>query len=237
MSDMKKIIVALDDMDRGQLDLFLKRIYGKISTVKIGMELYYRYGKNLIRHIHQNYKMDIFLDLKLHDIPHTVKKSLATLKDLPLKFTTIHLSGGDAMLEEAVSQIKISLPSTKLLGVGILTSLDRKDLHDLWGVNDMEEYFSKLVLLNIKKQIPGMILSARELFLVKKIEKEMGVSLVKVCPGIRFSQEKQDQKRVATPQDALKAGADYLIMGRALTKADNLEEKLEILSSLCPSVY
>ena len=232
MSDREKIIVALDDMDKEQLDLFLKKISGKISTVKIGMELYYRYGSKIIEHIHQKHKMEIFLDLKLHDIPHTVKKTLAVLKNLPIKFTTIHLSGGSPMLKEAVLEMKTSLPSTTLLGVGILTSLNQDDIRETWGVENMEECFSRLVLLNIKNKIPGMILSPCELPLVRKLETKMKTSLVKICPGIRFSQEKQDQKRTATPQEALKAGADYLVIGRALTKADNLEEKLAELSSL-----
>ncbi|MCY4524423.1 MAG: orotidine-5'-phosphate decarboxylase [Halobacteriovoraceae bacterium] len=232
MTGLQKTIVARDNMDKQKMDGFLQKVSGRISTVKIGTELYYRYGRELIDHIHEKHQMDIFLDLKFHDIPNTVEKTIAVLQGLPLKFATIHLSGGNTMLKQAVKQIKQTLPSTRLLGVGILTSLDMEDIREMWGMEDMNQCFSRLALLNIKNQIPGMILSPRELPLIGKMEKDTGTSLIKVCPGIRFSTDKQDQKRVATPAEALKAGADYLVLGRALTESSQLEKRLQELASL-----
>ena len=233
---LSKSVIALDNMEREQMRTFLSKIKGKVPMVKIGMELFYRHGEDILREVHESFGFEIFLDLKLHDIPHTVARAILSLgkrlEGIPLKFLTVHLSGGESMLKTAVKQAEKSLPDTSLLGVGILTSLDEKDIHSLWRMDKSEDLFVRLSRLVFDCRLPGMILSAMELPLVKKIEKDRGL-IVKVCPGIRFSDEStHDQKRTMTPQQALKAGADYIVLGRTLTSYRNVEERLEQLSCI-----
>lgn len=249
MSGLNKTIVALDNMDKEQALEFLQKTSGKISLVKIGMELFYRYGGSLVNEIHQKFGVQIFLDLKLHDIPNTVAKAIASLHGLPLKFLTVHLSGGQGMLTAAREAQAQALPHTQLLGVSHLTSLDQSDFKELWNFSaeDVGQSFEKLTRLCLRTRIHGMILSAHELSLVAKILKDCreqtgeiendALNLIKICPGIRFADElannvTQDQKRVATPQMALKDGADYLVIGRSLTHAQNISGRLQELAKI-----
>lgn len=216
---LSRVIVALDDMDKDGIHHFLSNHHSKLARVKIGMEIFYRYGRPFLEEVHQKYNLSIFLDLKVHDIPNTVAKALGALAGLPVEFLTIHLSGGRSMLNAAAAEVKKSLPGTKLLGVTYLTSLGAGDFEELWKFRkeDMREHFNRLVDLAVTTGMDGLILSPLELDLVKD------VPLLKICPGIRFAEEgpggSADQKRVATPEDALRNGADFLVIGRSLTKA------------------
>lgn len=226
------IIIALDNLDREQAIALLRKIRGRMAMVKIGPELYFRYGPDFIKKIHDTFGMGIFLDLKLHDIPNTVSQAIRSLSGLPLTFLTVHLSGGRNMLQAAVLQAKDSLPQTKLLGVSFLTSLDEEDFNGLWGIkpDGIVTAFKRLITLGISCDIPGLVLSAFELPMAKKIEKEKNTSLIKVCPGIRFpDEERHDQKRVATPRQAIQQGAQFLVMGRSLTSAHDIEKRLSSL--------
>ena len=118
-----RIIVALDNMNEEEVCTFLDKSKQTYKTVKIGLELFYLLGPDFVKKIHHQYGVDIFLDLKLHDIPNTVSKAIRSLRNLPVKFLTVHLTGGKNMLSEALEEAKHSLPDTKLLGVSFLTSL------------------------------------------------------------------------------------------------------------------
>lgn len=224
-------IVALDQMNEEEISFFLSRPENTIPTVKIGLELYLKYGPDLVRKIHRDYKKKIFLDLKLHDIPKTVERAIFSLKDLPLSFLTVHLSGGEEMLKAALEQARESLPHCQILGVSFLTSLVESDLQQMFGIQDMQEAFLKLFALAQQAKIDGVICSAHEIALVKK----HFPNLLAVTPGIRFSdeiknQKIQDQKRVATPKEAIVLGANYIVIGRSLTKAQNIGERISELS-------
>ncbi len=240
MSQMKKIMVALDDMDDSAAIDFLKKWpTDSLPTVKIGLEMYYKYGPSFLNKIYNTFSVDIFLDLKLHDIPNTVSKSIKSLKNLPIKYLTIHLSGGEKMISSALSEAKISLPGTKLLGVSFLTSLGEGDLLEIFGIEatKIKPAFERLFNLALKTKIDGVVLSARDLEWFLEVQKNYSHNPIKVTPGIRFSEEinskeVSDQVRVETPESALKKGADYLVIGRSLTKTNQLDTRIEKLKNL-----
>jgi len=229
----ERVFVALDNMTKEEIFSFLSVCYPGITHIKIGLEVFNKFGPSIVEEIYKLYPIDIFLDLKLHDIPNTVKKAIASLEGLPIKFLTVHLSGGREMLKQAMIAKDKYLPGCKLLGVSILTSLDEADLKEIWSVTDMNQAFINLFKLASDCKIDGVVCSAKELELVKSFEN----SLITVCPGIRFSDEialgnTGDQKRVLSPKEAFQNGASYLVMGRSLTKALDLKERIQNLQNL-----
>jgi len=220
-----KIIVALDNMNEEAVYTFLDKSNHTYKTVKIGLELFYLLGPDFVKKIYHQYGVDIFLDLKLHDIPNTVRKAIRSLKNLPVKFLTVHLTGGKNMLSEALEEAQHSLPGTKLLGVSFLTSLGAHDFKEIYNFKEAEvkATFSNLFKLALQTNIHGVVLSPLELDIVKNEEQLIGKKLIKVTPGIRFADEinsnnVQDQQRIATPEMAIQNGADFLVMGRSITQ-------------------
>lgn len=227
---IRQTIVALDQMGEEEINKFLSRPENSLPTVKIGLELFLKYGGDLVHKIHSDYKKKIFLDLKLHDIPITVERAVASLQNLPIDFLTIHLSGGEEMLKVALKEARKSIPSCKILGVSFLTSLEVRDLNTLFGITNMEDAFHKLFKVADSSGIDGVICSPHEIAMVKKYYPR----LLAITPGIRFAdevltQKTQDQKRVATPKEALQLGADFVVIGRSLTKAQDLASRLREL--------
>jgi orotidine-5'-phosphate decarboxylase len=224
MKQADRIIVALDQMSEEEIAIFLDKTKGQISKVKIGLELFLKYGPTLIKRIFDRHQVGIFLDLKLHDIPTTVQMAIRSLKDLPIEFLTVHLGGGEEMLNKTMAEARLSLPNTKILGVSFLTCLAEEDLKNIYGIEDSRQAFIRLFELAHLAQLNGIICSPYEVELVKAINSR----LLALTPGIRFSDDisKTDQKRVASPIEAFKLGADYLVMGRSLTKADDLNRRL-----------
>lgn len=230
---LNQTIVALDQMSLDEIDLFLSRPENTLNIVKIGLELFVKYGPDLVLKIHRDYKKKIFLDLKLHDIPVTVERAIHSLKNLPIDFLTVHLSGGEKMLRLALKEARLSIPQCKILGVSFLTSLEESDLKNLFGITNTEDGFLRLFSVADSSGIDGVICSPHEINLVKKNYPK----LLAITPGIRFKDEIknhniQDQKRVATPEDAFKLGADFIVIGRSLTKAEDLSLRLKELSFL-----
>ena len=227
MKSLDKIIVALDQMSLDEIDQFLGLKDNTLPFVKIGLELFVKYGPDLVHKIHREYKKKIFLDLKLHDIPVTVSKAISSLKNLPIDFLTVHLSGGEAMLKAAVAEARVSIPNCKILGVSFLTSLEAKDLETLFGITNTDEAFLRLFDVASLSGVDGVVSSPHEVSLLKKHYPH----LLAVTPGIRFADEiqstqVQDQKRVMNPGEAFKMGSDYLVMGRSLTKTDRFSERI-----------
>ncbi len=226
---INKVIPALDGMNKTEVFEFLDKIGDNFEVVKIGMELFYKEGHSIVNEIHSKTGKKIFLDLKLYDIPNTVRGAIKSLSGLPIEFLTIHLSGGDEMIQGALEQAKQSLPTTKLLGVSYLTSLDDSYFHAIQDLksDDISEAFKRLFDLAEKTSIHGIVCSPLEL------EQTKNYSFLKVCPGIRFQDEIEggnlgDQKRVLSPKDAMGRGASYLVMGRSLRNHD-LIQRLEQL--------
>ena len=230
------LIVALDNMPEKEALIFLERLGNHIEFVKIGPELFYSGGCPFIEKVAEKYQKKIFLDLKLHDIPNTVCRAILALKGLPLKFLTLHLSGGRAMLQQALATSREALPHTQLLGVSYLTSLDQEDFQELQGLpaGQIPGAFERLFKLALETEIPGVVCSPLELEIVKKCQQKSSRPLLKVCPGIRFADEitaNDDQKRVLSPEEALQKGADFIVMGRSLTRAHDLQARLQQLPS------
>lgn len=232
---LKKVIVALDNMDRDQILAWMEQAKADVGFAKIGLEAFCRYGRDLLETLREKYQLRLFLDLKLHDIPNTVSKTIQGLEGLPIDFLTVHLTGGESMLTAALKAQKKALPQTQLLGVSYLTSLDNKDFKQIWGVeqNDISQQFKRLFELAHTSKIHGLVCSAREAKALREYEKATSQKALQlVCPGIRFQDEIDDdinlgdQKRVLSPLEAFKLGVDYLVMGRSLTQAPDLQKRL-----------
>ena len=198
--------------------------------IKIGMELFYKGGPAWWNKIRSLYSGKIFLDLKLHDIPQTVKLAVEALGALSPDFLTIHLAGGERMLEAALEAVEKNRLPTKLLGVSILTSLAPQDWADTLNIptEHFQKSFLSLTNLATKVGLPGLILSPQELQFITTTK------LIKVCPGIQFATTpaSTDQRRVATPGQTFASGADYLVIGRAWRNAsDKKKALLELLEA------
>ena len=237
---LDNIILALDQMTPAQINTFLKQTPDTFHTVKIGLELFCGHGIELIKKIHGDFGVNIFLDLKLHDIPNTVEKAIQSLLGLPIHFLTIHMSGGEEMIKRSLIESFISLPLCKILGVSFLTSLGENDFKDIFSIDlNSSSPYETLFKLGIKCKVPGIVLSAHELPQLTALEAQMNTELIKICPGIRFKEEIesghiQDQKRALTPEMAMTLGANYLVIGRSLTTANRqlLEKRINTLQSL-----
>tara|TARA_B100000963_G_C22633287_1_gene676155 strand:+ start:362 stop:1072 length:711 start_codon:yes stop_codon:yes gene_type:complete len=225
MINVNKIICAIDTSDISFAEQLVSSIEYKI-IFKIGLEFYYNFGLEGINRLKKiKPEMKLFLDLKLHDIPNTVKKSIIPLlKSINPFMLTIHVSGGASMLEEVAQTVhKISnennLKRPMLLGVTILTSLSNEDRDELgWNAN-LSEQAIKLAILAKKTGLDGVIASPLE---IKGIKKACSNSFKVITPGIRMPEHKShDQARIMTPIEAIKNGADFIVIGRPIVEASD----------------
>ncbi len=224
MSYSSKVFVALDNMNKEQILELLPKLSKKVGGIKIGLEMYLQFGREFIFEAKQIFNGDLFLDLKLHDIPNTVAKAISGLEGLPIKFLTIHASGGMAMMTAAAESAARFIPNTTLLAVTILTSLDDAEAQSIYQANRKDSFLRLLSLIEQNNNL-GLVCSGAELELITNKK------LITMVPGIRFEHEIksgliQDQKSVFTPKQALLKGAHYLVMGRSLTKAKDLDQAL-----------
>lgn len=231
---LDRTILALDNMQAPEIEKTLQQVQGQISFIKLGLEQYCRYGKSWVRALQTQYQFKLFLDLKFHDIPNTVAKAIESLEGLHIDFMTIHLSGGLNMIQAARLAAQKTLPKAHILGVSYLTSLGAIDLKEIFQFEEAEipQRFENLFQLAHKGQISGVVCSAHEAQMAKKISPQ----LLTVCPGIRFldetSSNAQDQKRVADPRWALDHGVDYMVIGRSLTQSDRVQERFVELKAI-----
>ena len=225
MKNFKRIICALDFDDLSQSISFIKTIKYDI-IYKIGMEFFYNFGYEGIEKLKKN-KSDIkiFLDLKLHDIPNTVGKSLIPLlKNIKPYMITLHISGGKKMLKEATKIVNkvskdLKFQRPMILGVTILTSLDEEELNRMGQKDSVFEYVLKYAYIAKSSGLDGVVCSPLETELIKK---SFGSSLKTVTPGIRLEEDDtNDQARTLTPSEALINGSDYIVMGRSLIGSKN----------------
>ena len=211
----KKLIVALDFSNAEEVAQITSLLDPQKCVLKVGLQLYLAEGQTILKQL-TDQGFDIFLDLKLHDIPNTVHKAVAEIAQFNVLMTTIHLQGGAEMIEAA----KSAAGSTKILGVSLLTSLDEKDTQQLYG-NAFENQFNKLMTVAESSSIDGIVCSPQELVKLHDFNK------LKVVPGIRNAQTEDDQKRTMSAEDAYAQGADYIVVGRPITQASNVESALE----------
>ena len=211
----KKLIVALDFSNAEEVAQITSLLDPQKCVLKVGLQLYLAEGQTILKQL-TDQGFEIFLDLKLHDIPNTVHKAVAEIAQFNVLMTTIHLQGGAEMIEAA----KSAAGSTKILGVSLLTSLDEKDTQQLYG-NAFENQFNKLMTVAQSSSIDGIVCSPQELVKLHDFNK------LKVVPGIRNAETDDDQKRTMSAEDAYAQGADYIVVGRPITQANNVECALE----------
>tara|TARA_B100001250_G_scaffold388240_1_gene386332 strand:+ start:191 stop:859 length:669 start_codon:yes stop_codon:yes gene_type:complete len=212
------IIVAIDEISFIKASEILNNLNPKKCMVKIGSISFNSIGQEIIYYAAEK-GFDIFLDLKLHDIPNTVRKSIEGLKSLPIKMLTIHISGGKDMMEAAMDAVTGT--GIKIFGVTALTSLNNADTNEIFQRTTLEQVNAMLDLAE-SAGIDGVICSPHELELVSKRE-----SLLSITPGIRLQDSNDDQKRVMAPKEAIELGSDYLVIGRPITQSDDMLGTLE----------
>ena len=220
----KTIIVAVDETQLENFQNVVDSLDSDLCMIKIGSVSFNALGHQAISYA-SNKGFKIFLDLKLHDIPNTVKKSIKGLVSLPIDMMTIHTSGGLEMMKAAKNAVDGT--DIKIFGVTALTSLSDEDTSLIFKRTAAEQVNTMLDLAE-QAGIDGVVCSPHELSLVTKRE-----SLLSITPGIRLKDSNDDQNRVMTPKDALKKGANFLVIGRPITEAKNIKEALlEIYNSI-----
>lgn len=219
-----RIIAALDVEKRIDAISLVADLRGKVNLFKVGSRLFTSEGPGMISEINDA-GGSVFLDLKFHDIPATVAGSVRAACGLHVFLMTIHTAGGYEMMKAAAQEVasfheKTGLPRPKLVGVTVLTSMAAEDLAEASGYNGrVEDLVLKRAELAKKAGLDGIVASVKE---AGRIREELGDSFVIVTPGIRpAGAAVGDQKRVATPRDAIEAGSDYLVIGRPIYQAES----------------
>ena len=225
----KKVIVAIDSNNIAQSKKLVKLLKKEVYAFKIGYEFFYNFGIEGYKEI-KKICPKIFLDLKLHDIPNTVSKAIKAVEKLGPIFTTIHISGGDKMQNLLIKNRKKKL---KILGVSILTSLDKKEINKYYNEKSLNKLVGKYVEYAKKNKLDGIVCSPHE---IKLVRKKVGKKLIIVTPGIRLESEKiisDDQKRVYSPKKAIQLGADFLVIGRPIM---NSKDPLKTIRQINTSI-
>lgn len=216
----KDVIIACDFASKEQTLEFLDKFTGKKPFVKIGMELFYAAGPDIVRELKaRGHK--IFLDLKLHDIPNTVKKSMAVLSRLDVDMTNLHAAGTISMMEAALEGLTRPDGTRPLLiAVTQLTSTDQERMEkDLLIKEPIDKVVMHYASNAAKAGLDGVVCSPLE---AGKVHETCGEKFLTVTPGVRFADgDKGDQKRVMTPAEAKKIGSDYIVVGRPITAAED----------------
>ena len=211
----KKIIVALDSNHLEKTITLVKSLKNDVKAFKIGYEFFFNFGLDGYKKIF-SICPKIFLDLKMHDIPNTVSSGIKALQKIKPLFTTIHVSGGDEMMQST----KKHKDKIKILGVSILTSLDSIQTKKYFNQKSIPLLVKKFAKQAKKNRLDGVVCSPKE---IKYIRKEVGKNFIIITPGIRIDNKiiSDDQKRIATPKKAIDLGANYLVIGRPITNSKN----------------
>ena len=223
----KQIIIALDFDSFEEVSTFVKFLDPEIFRLKIGKQLYASQGPKILEKLNQQ-GFDIFLDLKLHDIPNTIYKAMKNLLNYKVWMTNIHLLGGEEMIQAASEAKEDTKSETLLIGVTVLTSLDSYNVKNMGFDITIPELVKTLSLSAKKNKMDGVVCSAKE---VPEIKKNLGEDFITVTPGIRIQQGNNDQSRVATLKEATKNGSDYIVLGRELTSSKNISKMIKKVES------
>ena len=223
----KQIIVALDFDSIEEVNTIVKLLDPEIYRLKIGKQLYAGEGPKILENLNEK-GFDLFLDLKLHDIPNTVYKTLKNLLSHKLWMTNIHLLGGEEMMQAASEAREYTKSEALLIGVSVLTSLSEKNIKNMGFKVEISELV-KILSVNAKKNnLDGVVCSVKE---VPEIKKDLGEDFITVTPGIRIQQKKNDQSRVATLEEASLNRNDYIVLGRELTASKNVSKMIKKVES------
>jgi orotidine-5'-phosphate decarboxylase len=217
---MAEVIIALDRPSRAEALELVDRLGEAAPFYKVGLELFTRAGPGVVRELRERGK-EVFLDLKLHDIPNTVARTVESLASLEVALVTVHAIGGAAMLRAAARARDASADGMEIVAVTVLTSLSAPELGETWGrsVETVDDEVLRLAWLTREAGLDGVVSSARE---AAHLRARLGPDALLVTPGIRRAgDDRGDQKRVTTPRRAVEAGADYLVVGRTVTAAQD----------------
>jgi len=217
MSD-PKIIVALDYPTEAKAFELIDQLDSSLCRLKVGKEMFTLLGPSFVESI-QAKGFEVFLDLKYHDIPNTVAMACQAAASLGVWMLNVHASGGRRMMEAAAEAIANMQNRPHLIAVTVLTSMSEDDLLELGIKESPAEQALKLAVLAKSSGMDGVVCSAQE---ASRMQQQLGSDFILVSPGIRPAGSKaDDQRRTMTPVDALKAGSDYLVIGRPITQSDN----------------
>ena len=233
MSDKSPIIIAIDttEIDKGR-DL-LKKVQPYVSVFKVGLEFFLAHGADGVEKLRNEApNLDLFLDLKLHDIPNTVRGAANAIARLAPTFLTVHASGGGPMIQSAA----VALPETKITAVTVLTSLDKGEFGHMGFSEEIAELTSSLARNAVENGARALVCSPLE---VSRLRNELGNDVVLITPGVRPNEQASgaakgdDQKRTMTPREAIASGADFLVIGRPISASENpAEAARKILNEL-----
>ena len=219
----KAVIIACDFKDKEETLNFLNKFEDEKLYLKIGMELFYSEGPEIVREIKKR-GHKIFLDLKLHDIPNTVEKAMKSLANLDVDMTNVHASGTIKMMEAGLRGLtKEDGTRPLLIAVTQLTSTSQEVMEqDLLIKENIEDVVMHYAENSKKAGLDGVVCSPLE---VQAVKRKCGKEFLTITPGIRFSTDsKDDQSRITTPAKAKELGSDYIVVGRSITKAENPQE-------------
>ena len=225
------IVVALDYADRDRALAFVDQIEPGSCRLKVGKEMFTLFGPQFVRDLHQR-GFEVFLDLKFHDIPNTVAHAVAAAADLGIWMVNVHASGGARMMNAArEALVPFGKDAPLLIAVTVLTSMDADDLRGLGIELSPAEQAERLARLTQQSGLDGVVCSAQEAVRFKQV---LGQEFKLITPGIRpAGSEVGDQRRVMTPQQAVQAGVDYMVIGRPITQSANPAATLnDILTSI-----
>jgi orotidine-5'-phosphate decarboxylase len=213
VSNLAPVAVALDAPDLETAARWAALVTPHVSTVKVGLELYLRYGPEVVATVRGASRVSVFLDLKLHDIPATVAGAARAVARLRPDVLTVHAAGGTDVIRAAVE----AAPDTMVAAVTVLTSLGDDDLGRIGMTGPVPDLARRLAVLSVEAGAQGLVCSPREVAVVRS---EVGPDVTLITPGVRpAGSDLNDQARVATPEEALLAGADLLVIGRPITRA------------------
>lgn len=227
----RRLIVALDVRSLEEAKKLVETLGETVNFYKVGMELFYRVGSSVLRYLTAQGK-EVFLDLKLHDIPNTVAEGLCSLMDEKVSLLNVHASGGYTMMKTAAKRLKeeatrrgISAP--RIIAVTVLTSLGEAEWREMGQTEPIAEKVVRLAKLAQRAGLDGVVASPQE---AAAIRRACGNDFIIVTPGIRpLEATPDDQSRVASPAEALRNGATHLVVGRPIRTADNPRAAAQVI--------
>jgi len=240
-TEKTKLILPLDFSDLSAVETVINALSPEVNFWKIGLELFIHGGPAGVTQVKKK-GGQVFLDLKLHDIPNTVAKACIEVCNLGVDLLTIHSSGGQAMMQAATAAVqnfaeKTGKPGPKLLAVSLLTSIDQSALSGELNIElKVSDYVQRMAELAQRSGVAGIVCSPQEIELVRHT---CGPDFLIVTPGIRpTGSNADDQRRTLTPREAIERGADYLVIGRPITQHPQPREMaLEILAEIAGKIH
>lgn len=230
MKTTSNIIVALDKNTQASALALADALDPKLCRVKVGKELFTHAGADVVKALHQR-GFEVFLDLKFHDIPNTTAQAVLAAAEMGVWMVNVHASAGSRAMSLAKERLVKGGHDTLLIAVTVLTSMTQTDLSDIGIGTSIDEQVKRLAMLTQDAGLDGVVCSAREATMLRQV---VDAQFKLVTPGIRMLEDSSDdQARICTPSDAIHNGADYLVIGRSITGADDPNAKLrQILASI-----